>query len=238
VRLFVFFSLLSLGSRALAQDAGTPQVAPVAEEEIHIREPGSQFTWTPPPEVGACIGGSCAPPPGVVPRAAVFGQPVPSPVQRGERERDPRMRFAYTGAVLGAVSAALVLGSAIAIAQVDDNRSERITRGVWVGYLGVSTTLVALSAHLASGPGGASGAGKATRQLGWTAFALAFTDGLILWAGAWHEFGDLDVLTIGAGAIGVVALLPHALDALVAARDMKVRRLALQPTANGLRLRF
>ncbi|HEY6876830.1 MAG TPA: hypothetical protein VI299_02380 [Polyangiales bacterium] len=235
MRLLLALAIAFCASRALAQaDAGTPQVTPAEEGEIRFREPGADFRWHAPPAVGSCIGGTC----GAVPRTTLPA-PMLAPPTNDRAPHEARLRFAYTGAILGAVSAGVVLGSAIAIATVDDYGSERITRGVWVGYLAVSTSLVALSAHLARGPGAATESSKAARNLGWTAFALAMTDGLILWAGAFRGFTHVDALTIGAGAIGAAALLPHALDALVESRSMKVRRIGgLEPVANGLRVRF
>jgi hypothetical protein len=232
VRLLLTITLFLFSARALAQaDAGAPEPP---EGELQFREPGAEFRWSAPPEVGSCVGGNC----GVVPRTQVFGQPVPPPSGDAPRP-DPRMRFAYTGAVLGVVSAGLLLGGSIAIAELNAYHSERITRGVWVGYLGLSTGLVALSAHLARNSMGSSEASKATRRVGWTAFAFALTDGAILWAGSFRGFTHVDALTIGAGAIAVLALLPHALDALVAGRALRVRRFgSLEPMANGLRLRF
>jgi hypothetical protein len=225
---------------ALAQsDAGTPPLEvqpgePVIEgeeQELQFREPGPDLRWHAPPPVGACLGGTCTVAPG--PRT-----PVPRP--EASPRLDPRMRFAYAGATLGVLSAGLVLGSAIAIAMVDDPDSERITRGVWLGYLTLSTGVVALSAHLAHRSLGASSeARKATRSIGWTAFALAFADGAILWAGAFHGRTHVDALTIGAGAIGACALLPHALDAYVAGRGLRIRQMAsVEPLGTGLRVRF
>ncbi|MET0283942.1 MAG: hypothetical protein ABW352_05710 [Polyangiales bacterium] len=228
---------LLCAARASAQsDAGTPSVVaeePRIESTPHYREPGAEFRWQPPAEVGSCLGGTC----GVAPPAQAAPQLVPS----GDRPPvDPRQRFAYTGAVLGVVSAGLVLGSSVAIALVDDQPSERITRGVWLGYFTLSTGVVVLSSMLAHHElGGTSERSKATRSVGWTAFALALADGAILWAGAFQRFENVDALTIGAGAIGACALLPFALDAYVAGRGLRARSLvSLEPAPNGLRVRF
>ncbi|HEX5660839.1 MAG TPA: hypothetical protein VFX59_26780 [Polyangiales bacterium] len=235
--LLLLLSLLC-ASRVLAQsDAGAPQVTAgeptVGGGDVKLPEPGAEFRWQAPPEVGTCIGGSC----GIVPRAQVFGQPVPAPSGKPPTV-DPRQRFANTGAVLGLVSAGLVLGSSIAIAVADDLDSERVTRGVWVSYFAVSTGIVALSAHLGHRALGGSSS-KAARGLGWTAFALALADGAILWAGAFQGYEDVDLLTIGAGVIGACALLPHALDAYVAGRGLRARSMvSLEPSASGLRVRF
>ncbi|HEY6876956.1 MAG TPA: hypothetical protein VI299_03015, partial [Polyangiales bacterium] len=171
MRFLLALALVFSASRALAQaDAGKPQVTPAEEGEIRFHEPGADFRWGAPPAVGSCIGGACS----VVPRANLPA-PMLAPPTNDRAPEEARLRFAYAGAIVGAVSAGAVLGSAIAIATVDNRDSEPITRGVWVGYLAVSTSLVALSAHLARGPGGASESSKATRNLGWTAFALAMS---------------------------------------------------------------
>lgn len=223
-------------ARAAAQaglDGGVP--APATSSDAGtlgwLPEPGTVVRWPTQAPVGACLGGSCMSAPSTLPPAAV-------PTLGLDRNEDRRVRFAYTGAVLGTVSAGLLLGSSIAIAQVDDLDSERYTRGAWLGVLAVSTPLVALSAHLArAGKGGAGS--KAVRRIGWTAYTFAVTDAIVLWVGAFQGFGALDALTIGAGAFSVCALLPHALDALTAARSRRYGRSArLEPTLQGFRLRF
>lgn len=228
VRLLLTIAVWFVCSWAAAQE-----VVPPEDEAIILREPGSELRWAPPPAPGTCIGGSCAP--GTTPPTMIVPPAGPRDVPHDRRER-----FAYTGAVLGGASAALVLGGAIAIATVNDVNSERITRGVWLGYFALSTPLVALSAYLARKQyGGDSGAGQATRNIGWIAYSLAMADGVLLWVGAFKRFGNTDVLTIGAGAIGACALVPHALDAFVAARGITSRRFTrLEPMANGLRVRF
>jgi hypothetical protein len=237
----LLFALLCAARVSAQSDAGTPtpSFAPAeprieGEAALPYREPGAEFRWQPPAEVGSCVGGSC----GGVPATQAPWQPVAVP--SGARPTvDRRTRLAYTGAVLGVVSAGLVLGSSIAIALVDDVPSERITRGVWLGYFTLSTGVVVLSSMLARRELGSSGASKGTRSIGWTAFALAFADGAILWAGAFQRFESVDALTIGAGVIGACALLPFALDAYVAGRGLRARSLvSLEPAPNGLRVRF
>jgi hypothetical protein len=215
------------------------------------REPGTTLWLAKPPAVGACIGGSCAAPlarrpVGVIPSASA--PPPQSPAQvaqaarRGPREASSvarRTRFAYAGAVLGPSVAALLLGGAIAIAVVDDDESERVTRGVWLGALVTTAPLVALSAHLARRASGYEGV-KAVRRLGWFAWGLAASDGALLWAFTFADFPRSSVLTIGAGALGAVSLLPLALDALAGGRSLRVRRFVarIEPRAGGLALRF
>jgi hypothetical protein len=235
--------MLCCATRALAQvDGGAPTVRPAEPviegeraDEVQLREPGTAYRWQPPAAVGSCLGGTCGtlPPPSLVAPRAAFSTRERSPLHR-------RLRFAYAGAIVGVVSAGIVLGSAIAIAVVDDVHSERITRGAWLGTFALSTGVVALSSGLARRElRGASSGSKAARNLGWTAFALALADGAILWGGAFKGFDHMQALTIGAGAIGAFALLPHALDAYLAGRGLRARQMvSVQPAVNGLRVRF
>jgi len=135
--------------------------------------------------------------------------------------------------------AALLLGGAITISVVDDDRSERITRGVWLGALVTTAPLVALSAHLARKASGYKGV-KAVRRLGWFAWGLAASDGALLWALSFADFPRSPVLTIGAGALGAASLLPLALDALSAGRSLRIRRFVsrVSPGPTGLTVRF
>ncbi|MDB4991632.1 MAG: hypothetical protein JWN04_6810 [Myxococcaceae bacterium] len=196
-------------------------------------EPGSRYTapMSPPP-VGACIGGTCD----RVPTATELARARPGslPLVRWERtsRASRRERFAYTGAVLGSVSAALVLGGAVAISLVDDLSSERVTRGVWLGYAAVSTPLVAFSVWLARRESGFEGY-KALRALGWLSYACAMTDGALLLSNAFQHDESPRLLSISAGVFGALALLPHALEAVNAARSLRMRRIRTRLTATG-----
>ena len=204
-----------------------------------MREPGTTFSLAPSvPAVGSCIGGSCAPTD--LPSVAL-SQPSrdPSAAHSG-KDPERRARFAYTGAALGVVGAGLVLGGAIAIGVVDQSlHSERISRGVWLGALVVTTPLVALSAYLARKASGTPGY-KGVRRVGWLAYALGVSDGALLFAGTFNGVPRSRTLTIGAGVIGVFALLPHALEALQAGRSLRMRRFMqrVHASASGLTLQF
>src|SRR5689334_299150 len=78
-----------------------------------------------------------AEPPGPSARA------VPQLMRALGPERDPGA-FAQGAGVFGVVAAGALLGGSIAIAAVDDLHSERVTRGIWLGALALSTPLVAL----------------------------------------------------------------------------------------------
>ena len=190
------------------------------------REPGTSPVSTPPPRVGDCIGGDCTP--------ELRARPSP-PRRRARARPSRRARFAYTGATLGAVSAGLLLGGALAIELVDDRSSERITRGLWLGELALATPIVALSAYL--GRKGSTFAGyRGLRGLGWAAYAAATADGIILWHFAFRDYEVPMALGISAGVIAAFALLPHALDAVASGRRAGHRGFTLD--ARGLRVSF
>jgi hypothetical protein len=205
---------------ALKAAAASAQVAP-------LREPGTDVSVAPPPKVGACIGGSCT-----------AQRPPTAAPDRPARAPNRRARFALAGAVLGAASAGLLLGGAIAIAVADDGTSERVTRPLWLGQLAVSTPLVALSSWMARRAGGGAGY-RSLRRLGWTAYGAGVADGIILWYGAREEWQLPAGLTVVAGAIACFALLPHALDALIASRAVRSRGArSIRARAGGLALTF
>ena len=205
----------------LVAGSASAQLSPPRE----LREPGTIVAPSPPPAIGACLGGDC--------RGAPARERAPEP------PRPPLGNLAYAGAIFGTVSAGLVLGGATAIAVVDDAASERVTRGLWLGYLGVATPLVALSAHLGR-RGSRFRASPTVRRLGWGAYAAAMTDGVLLWSGTFRDFSAPRGLTIAAGAIGALALLPHALDALLSARNAQMQRFRarLSPSPSGLAVSF
>lgn len=210
---FWAFALISLfAARAAAEPAWV--------------EPGTRVVEAPPPRVGECIGGDCAP------ERASAQTPLDTPPTRS-RPANHVARFAYAGALLGVVSAGLSIGGAIAIAAVDDVSSERVTRGLWLGQLALATPVVALSAYLARRGSDYQGY-RGLRTLGWVAYGAAVSDGVLLWYSAFHDMRLPAGLTIAAGAIGVFAVLPHALDAFVSGRKAR-RRLALAPSGLGVR---
>jgi hypothetical protein len=230
-------------TRTLAQASATPPAAPAphVEPEPPLRLPNEPYSWVPkkplpPPPVGACIGGDC----GGVPTVLDLARARPGALPTGGVHKTPRReRFAYTGAVFGTVSAALVLGGSIGIALADDLASERVTRGVFLGYLSVATPLVALSVFLARREGKYEGY-QALRRFGWLSYGLGVSDGALLWASAFRHEESPRLLTIAAGAFGALSLLPHALEALSAARNLRTRRWQqrLHASATGLTIRF
>jgi len=190
-------------------------------------EPGTVVTESEPPPVGACIGGACRPE-----RKSIPDEPPPRP---------PRTFAGFAlwgGAVFGTISAGLSLGGAIAIAVAKDPGSERITRGLWLGHAAVATPLVAFSSFLARRQAHYAGY-KGVRRLGWIAYGFAISHGIVQWYGAFHDFPTRPGLTVLAGSMGALAVLPHALDALLASRQAKrprLGRVALAPM--GLAVQF
>ena len=150
-----------------------------------------------------------------------------------------RARFAHAGALLGVVSAGLVLGGSIAIAVVDDVPSERVTRGLWLGYVAVAPPLVAFSAWLARRESGHHGY-RGLRRFGWVAYSSAIAHGIYQFYGALHDERTPRGLTVLGGSMAALALLPHALEAFMAGRHVRARRFGahVAPTGTGFRVRF
>jgi hypothetical protein len=136
--------------------------------------------------------------------------------------RDPGA-FARAAAIFGTVSAGILLGGSIAIAAVDDLPSERITRGVWLGVLTVSSPFVALGAYTARKRARVDGY-KAVRLLGWTSWSFGLANGVLQWYEAFHGNSQPWGLTVGLGALGALATLPLAIDAFVSGRRASMRR--------------
>ena len=80
------------------------------------------------------------------------------------------------------------------------------------------------------------------RILGWTAWSGALVNGILQWHGAFQGTSQPWGLTVGAGAMGALAILPHALDAFISAHRAFMRTrygtVALVPVPNGLMVRF
>lgn len=160
-------------------------------------------------------------------------QPARSPVP-APPARDPGA-FARGAAIYGLVSSALLFGGAIAIAAVSDVDSERITRGVWFGVAAFSPPFVALGAWTARKRTGVEGY-KALRVLGFAAYSGVVGNGILQWYLAFQRESQPWGLTVGLGALSVVATLPEALDAHVSGRRARGRRYGVSP--GGFTLRF
>jgi hypothetical protein len=148
-------------------------------------------------------------------------------------------RLGRSGALVGVVSAGLLLGGAIAIVAVEPPAHERVTRGLHLGYTALSTPFVAFTAYLTRRRSGADPrARRALRRIGWFAYALAVANDVALWYGAFHGQHDRDALTIGTGVLGAFAVLPQAFDAYMCARQARVRALGFSVSGLGVALRF
>jgi hypothetical protein len=177
------------------------------------------------PAVGSCLGGDCT-----------LGAQVTASQDEGARR--PTRGFARGAAWFGAVSAVLMLSGSIAIAAVDDPGSERITRGISLGYTALSVPLVALGSHTTRKRARVDGY-RGIRILGWTGYAGALPQGVALWYGALRGIELPKVLTIGAGVMSLMAILPHAFDAYVASRRARNKGLArLVPGPQGFGVVF
>jgi hypothetical protein len=146
-------------------------------------------------------------------------------------------RFARVAAFVGVVSAGLLLGGSIAIAVVDDPGSERVTRGVQLGFTALAAPLVAFGAYSAR-RGTARLEGGSVRALGWAAYTVAIATGVAQWYDAFHDTQPSTGVTIALGALGALSVLPHAWDAYLCARYARIRTLQLGLSPLGLSLRF
>lgn len=165
--------------------------------------------------------------------------PPPAPTEPEASGGGPRRplagRLARAASIYGTAAALLSLSGAIAIAYVERPDSERITRGLWLGNVALGTPLVAFSAFMARR--GSHFAGyRGLRRFGWAAYAAALSSGVLQWYGAFHDLHTPRALTITAGASGLLALAPHALDAFISGRHARSPRLSFHGA--GATLRF
>ena len=147
--------------------------------------------------------------------------------------------FAQGAAIFGTVSAGLLLGGAIAIAAVDDVESERITRGVWLGVASLSPPIIALGGWSARKRAKVQGY-KSLRLLGWSSWSFAVANGILQGYEAFHDESQPWGLTVGLGALGVLATLPLSFDAFVCARRARMRGFltSMRVSPFGLSARF
>ncbi len=178
------------------------------------------------PAVGTCLGGSCE-----------LGAPV-IPQQDIARRRTPPRGSAPGAAWSGAVSGALSLGGSIAIASLNDHESETITRGVWVGFTALSVPIVAIGSYTTRKRARVEGY-RGIRTLGWTSYVGALSNGIAQWYLVLIDAKPTPGFTVGVGALGLMAFLPHAFDAYVSGRAARTKGLAsMRPTPNGFAVRF
>jgi hypothetical protein len=210
VRLLLVVAL-SFASAQAAADGGSPQPARDLAAENQLRR--------------LAAGGAPTTPAPLV---------LIAPAARPQRSAG---RFARAAAITGLVSAGLLLGGAITIATVDDPESERITRGLHLGFTAVAAPFVAFGAYSAR-RGSALFAGRRVRAVGWIAYAGAIASGVAQWYGAFHGDQAPAALTITGGAMGALSVLPQAWDAYLSGRHARARSLRLGLSARGLALHF
>jgi hypothetical protein len=145
-----------------------------------------------------------------------------SPVAAQTSSRRDPGAFARGAGIYGAVTAGLLLGGAVAMAAAPDVESERITRGIWLGTLTLSVPFVALGGWTARHRADVEGF-KQLRVLGWTSWVFGIANGILQWYGALHDDTQPWGLTVGLGAVGALAVLPLALDAVVSGQRASMR---------------
>jgi hypothetical protein len=154
-------------------------------------------------------------------------------------ERPTSLGFASGAAWFGLVSTALSVGGAVAIAAFDDVPSERITRGVWLGYTAAAVPIVALGSYITRKRAKLPGY-KGLRVVGWLAYTGMLSNGAFMWYAAFQDAEQSWGLTVGLSALGLLALLPHSFEAYACGRQARIQRLLsrLTPTPSGFGLRF
>lgn len=147
-------------------------------------------------------------------------------------------RFARAASIVGVVSAGLLFGGSVAIGVADHRESERVTRGLQLGYTVVAAPFVALGAFSARRRAGILGGRASLRTMGWIAYTAAVANGVAQWYGAFHDAPTSRGLTITGGVLAAMSLLPHAFDAYLCARHARLRDLGLTFSGLGLSARF
>jgi len=169
-------------------------------------------------------------------------EPYRAPTAQGSRAfyaaTADHSRPARAGAGLGFASAALLLAGGVTIALIEDEESERVTRGLALGLVGVSvptTAILALVTRKRALVEGFAG----VRTWGWVAWTGGVFNLALQWALVFDDRSISPALTIAGGAMGALGATIHGFDALVTARRARLRfDYHIGPTALGARLRF
>ncbi len=188
----------------------------------------SASAQVPAPPVGSCLGGNCE----------VGTQVQAQDAAPEERPRSPG--YAQAAAWYGLVSGVLSVAGAVTIAQVDDFASEPITRGIWLGHLTLSVPVVAIGSLTSRKRAKVEGH-RGSRALGWTVYSGVLSNGVLQWYQVLTDSNHPKPgLTIGIGVLSLFAFLPHAFDAYIAGRAVRVKGLSrrIAATPNGFALRF
>ncbi len=132
----------------------------------------------------------------------------------------------------------MALGGSIAIATLNEHDHEPITRGVWVGYTALAVPVVALGSYTTRKRARVEGF-SGLRVVGWSAYLGAVGNGVAQWYLALVDARPTPGFTIGVGALGLMAFLPHAFDAYASGRAARAKVLGRwRPTTNGVAVRF
>lgn len=154
-------------------------------------------------------------------------------VQAGAREQFLRGgaepgRLARVSAIAGLVGAGLMLSGTLAIQLTDRPGSEDVTRGLHLGFTVLAAPLVAWGSYVVRKNELAEGSAP-MRALGWGFYTSAIGLGVGQLFDALHERRINGGLSYLYGALALMSLLPHCLDAYLTARGARVPRLLVAP---------
>lgn len=136
------------------------------------------------------------------------------------------------------VSAGLLWGGAIAIAWVDaSSDTERITRGLHLGFAAVAPPLVAFASFLERRRSGVSGV-PTMQGFGWALYSFAIAGEVIGFYNAFHDIPTERWTTLLSGALGTLSVLAHSFDAFLCAREARMQRYRFAASPLGIFVRF
>ena len=127
-------------------------------------------------------------------------------------------RFGYFSVQL----ASLVLGGSVAIAVVDDQDSEPLTRGLILGVTAVTVPSVAIMAWVTRKQAGVQSF-AAIRTWGWTAWTGGVVNTALQWALVLDGRRLPAGITIAGGVMSALGASIHAFDAFASARRAQLR---------------
>jgi hypothetical protein len=121
-----------------------------------------------------------------------------------------------------------MLSGTPAIELVDRPHSERVTRGIHLGFTALAAPLVALASYSVRRSDSGDGV-PVLRALGWGFYAGAIALGVGQWYSALHDQYVPPGLGYLYGSLAVLSLLPHCFDAYITARNARLPTLIVTP---------
>lgn len=146
-------------------------------------------------------------------------------------------RFARAGAWIGLLGAGAITAGAITIAAVDQPDREPVSRSILLGASASLPPFVALAGWTARRRTRVQGY-SAVRKLAWTAYGGSIALGVSQLFAAMNDTRTSRGMTLAAGALGVLSVLPLSFDSYVCARQSRLAGLRLVVTPLGVAGRF